>query len=50
MKKISFNIDEDLFKNFKKYCIDQEMTMTNFLISMIKDAVKLDSLSKILKK
>lgn len=37
MKKIVFNINEPLYKEFKKYCIDAETTMTDFLINCIKD-------------
>lgn len=37
MKKIVFNINDKLYKEFKKYCIDVEMTMTDFLINCIKN-------------
>jgi len=40
MKKIVFNIDENLFKNFKKYCIDEEITMTDFFITTIKEILE----------
>ncbi len=35
MKTITFNIEEDLLKEFKKYCIDHDITMTEFLLEKI---------------
>lgn len=40
MKTITFNIEEDLLKEFKKYCIDYDITMTDFLLEKIKEVIK----------
>lgn len=42
MKKINFNLNEDLFKKFKKHCVDIDKTMTDVFIELIKKELKLD--------
>lgn len=39
-RKINFLIGEDLYKRFKKYCIDNDETMTNILIKLIKEEIQ----------
>jgi len=39
-RKINFLIDDILYKKFKKYCIDNDDTMTNILIQFIKEKIK----------
>lgn len=39
MKKINFNLDDELYRDFKKYCIDISETMTNILVKLIKEEI-----------
>ncbi len=39
MIRLNFNIDNDLHKKFKKYCIDEEKSMTKILTEIIKKMV-----------
>jgi hypothetical protein len=40
MKKINFNLDDLTYKNFKKYCVDQDKTMTTILIELINEKIE----------
>jgi len=40
MKKINFWIKDDLFRKFKKHCVDKDKTMTDIFIKMIKKELK----------
>lgn len=41
MKKINFNLSNELFEKFKKYCIDcNNCTMTSKIIELIKEELK----------
>ncbi len=40
MKKINFNIEDGLYKNFKKYCVDVGESMTDVLIDFIESEVR----------
>ena len=39
-KTISFKIDAELHKDFKRYCLENDEEMKNLIISFIKDLVK----------
>lgn len=43
MKSITFYIKESLLKEFKKYCIDEDLTMTEFLLNKIKEVSEDDN-------
>lgn len=41
MKKINFNLPNELFENFKKHCIDcNNCTMTSKIIELIENELK----------
>ena len=40
MPKIQFNIELELKKKLKKYCVDNEITITELLITYIKSLIK----------
>jgi len=40
MKKINFNLKNDLHKRFKKHCVDRDKSMTDVFIEMIKKELK----------
>lgn len=40
MAKINFNLNEKLYRNFKKYSVDQKESMTKILIRLIKEELK----------
>lgn len=42
MKKINFNLNEDLYKKFKKYCVDKDKTMTTMFIELINKELELN--------
>ena len=39
MTKINFNVENELFKKFKKYCVDVGKGMTEVLVEQIKELV-----------
>ena len=39
MVRLNFNIDNELHKKFKKYCVDEEKSMTEILIKIIDDLI-----------
>lgn len=38
--KMSFNIEEELYKSFKKTCVDRDVTMTAVILRSIEEFVK----------
>jgi len=40
MKTITIRLNEDLFKDFKRLCIDRDSTMSKFIIDNIKTVLK----------
>ena len=40
MTKINFNMENELFKKFKKYCVDVGKSMTDVLVEQIKEVVE----------
>lgn len=40
MKQLLIKIDENLKKTLKKYCIDNDITMNDYIINLIKESMK----------
>jgi predicted transcriptional regulator len=40
MKTITIRLDEELFKDFKRLCIDMDSTMSKFITNNIKTVLK----------
>lgn len=40
MKSIRFFLNDELFKKFKKYCVDENCTMTSKIIELIEKELK----------
>jgi len=40
MKFIQFKVNDELYKKFKKYCIDSDYTMTSKMIELIEKELK----------
>ena len=40
MKNINFNLSDELFKKFKKHCVDLNCTMTKKIVDLIKEELK----------
>lgn len=40
MNRITFEVNNELYKNFKKFCVDKNCTMTFKIIELIKKELK----------